>query len=59
MKGHIMDGGSTSARGQELVFGAFSLLPQQRLLYRANTPVRIGSRAREILLALVERPASW
>ena len=50
-----MDGESTSAQGRELVFGAFRLLPQLRLLYRANTPVRIGCRAREILLALVER----
>jgi DNA-binding winged helix-turn-helix (wHTH) protein len=50
-----MDGESTSARGRELVFGAFRLLPQQRLLYQGNTAVRIGCRAREILLTLVER----
>ncbi|HEY6925521.1 MAG TPA: transcriptional regulator [Steroidobacteraceae bacterium] len=41
--------------GTEVVFGPFRLLPRQRLLYRANTPVRIGSRAREILIVLVER----
>src|SRR5260370_28472442 len=39
----------------ELTFGPFRLLPQQRLLLRADTPLRLGSRAREILLALVER----
>ena len=41
-------------QGPELVFGAFRFLPQQRLLYRGNTPVRIGSRAREILVTLLE-----
>jgi DNA-binding winged helix-turn-helix (wHTH) protein len=46
---------SISAQAPELVFGTFRLLPQQRLLYRANTPVRLGCRAREILVALVER----
>jgi DNA-binding winged helix-turn-helix (wHTH) protein len=30
-------------------------VPHQRLLYRSDTPVRIGSRAREILGILVER----
>lgn len=42
-------------QGPELVFGSFRLLPQQRLLYRDNTQVRIGCRAREILVTLVER----
>jgi DNA-binding winged helix-turn-helix (wHTH) protein len=37
------------------VFGDFRLLRQQRLLYRANTRVHIGSRAREILVTLLER----
>jgi DNA-binding winged helix-turn-helix (wHTH) protein len=45
----------TLAQGPELVFGSFRLLPQQRLLYRDNTQVRIGCRAREILVTLVER----
>jgi DNA-binding winged helix-turn-helix (wHTH) protein len=44
-----------SAQGPELVFGNFRLLPQQRLLYRDNMQVRIGCRAREILVTLVER----
>ena len=43
------------AQGPELVFGSFRLLPQQRLLYRDNAQVRIGCRAREILVTLVER----
>ena len=41
--------------GLELTFGPFRLLPQQRALLRAETPLRLGSRAREILFALVER----
>lgn len=44
-----------SMGGLELQFGPFRLLPQQQLLLRTNTPQRLGSRAREILLALVER----
>jgi DNA-binding winged helix-turn-helix (wHTH) protein len=41
--------------GQELTFGPFRLDPQQRVILRADAPLRLGSRAREILLALVER----
>jgi DNA-binding winged helix-turn-helix (wHTH) protein len=41
--------------GQEIAFGPFRLYPQQRVLLRADTPLRLGSRAREILLFLVER----
>ena len=44
-----------SVQGPEVLFGNFRLLPQQRLLYRNNTQVRIGCRAREILVTLVER----
>jgi predicted ATPase/DNA-binding winged helix-turn-helix (wHTH) protein len=43
------------ASGMELQFGPFRLLPQQRLLLHSDTPLRLGSRAREILFALVER----
>jgi DNA-binding winged helix-turn-helix (wHTH) protein len=50
-----MNSQSLSTYGPELAFGPFRFLPQQRLLYRANTPVPIGSRAREILVVLVER----
>jgi predicted ATPase/DNA-binding winged helix-turn-helix (wHTH) protein len=37
-------------------FGPFRLLPTQRLLLEAGKPVRLGSRALDILIALVERP---
>jgi len=37
-------------------FGSFRLLPSRRLLLDGETPVHLGSRALEILIALVERP---
>jgi DNA-binding winged helix-turn-helix (wHTH) protein len=37
-------------------FGLFRLLPRQRLLLRADKAVPLGSRALDILIALVERP---
>src|SRR5260370_35565978 len=37
-------------------FGSFRLLASRRLLLDGETPVRLGSRALEILIALVERP---
>jgi len=37
-------------------FGSFRLLPTRRLLFDGETPVRLGSRALEILIALIERP---
>ena len=40
---------------QAICFGSFRLLMGQRLLLEGHTPVRLGSRALEILLALVER----
>jgi DNA-binding winged helix-turn-helix (wHTH) protein len=36
-------------------FGPFHLIPTQRLLLEAGKPLRLGSRALEILIALVER----
>ena len=36
-------------------FGSFRLLPAQRLLLEGDQPVRLGSRAFDILAALVER----
>jgi DNA-binding winged helix-turn-helix (wHTH) protein len=45
-----------SCHGQQIMFGPFRLCSQQRVLLRANTPVRLGSRALEILIALVDRP---
>jgi DNA-binding winged helix-turn-helix (wHTH) protein len=37
-------------------FGPFHLVPTQRLLLEGEKPVRLGSRALEILIALVDRP---
>ena len=37
-------------------FGPFRLLPRQRLLLEAGKPVHVGSRAIDLLIALVERP---
>jgi predicted ATPase/DNA-binding winged helix-turn-helix (wHTH) protein len=39
-----------------ICFGSFRLLPAQRLLLEGDQPLRLGSRALEILIALVERP---
>jgi DNA-binding winged helix-turn-helix (wHTH) protein len=41
--------------GQKLTFGPFRLDRQQRVIFRGHAPLRLGSRAREILLTLVER----
>src|ERR1700754_2010197 len=38
-----------------IAFGPFVLNPTQRVLLRGDRPVRLGSRAREILICLVER----
>jgi predicted ATPase/DNA-binding winged helix-turn-helix (wHTH) protein len=39
-------------------FGSFSLWPMQRLLLQDNRPVHLGSRALDILIALLERPGN-
>jgi predicted ATPase/DNA-binding winged helix-turn-helix (wHTH) protein len=39
-----------------IAFGPFHLFPAQHMLLEAGEPVRLGSRALEILVALVERP---
>jgi len=39
-----------------LVFGPFRLFPMQRLLTESGKPVRLGSRALDILMTLLERP---
>jgi DNA-binding winged helix-turn-helix (wHTH) protein len=45
---------STSSTNVVLSFGPFRLMPSQGLLLRAGQPVPIGSRALNILVALVE-----
>jgi predicted ATPase/DNA-binding winged helix-turn-helix (wHTH) protein len=46
---------STIPGEHTISFGPFHLLPAQRLLLEADKPLRTGSRALEILIALVER----
>ncbi|MBR0646923.1 ATP-binding protein [Plastoroseomonas hellenica] len=41
---------------REIRFGPFRLQPERQLLLEGEKPVRIGSRALEILVALVEQP---
>jgi predicted ATPase len=41
---------------QAIYFGPFRLFAEQRLLVEGDQPVRLGSRAFDILAALVERP---
>ena len=40
----------------EIAFGPFRLAPAQFLLLEGDNPVRLGSRALEILIVLLERP---
>jgi DNA-binding winged helix-turn-helix (wHTH) protein len=44
------------AHRRAISFGSFRLMPAQRLLLRGNEPLCLGSRALDILIALVERP---
>src|SRR5258708_5369591 len=43
------------ASERALAFGPFRLIPSQKLLLDNDKPVRLGSRALELLIALVER----
>src|SRR6266481_6089998 len=47
---------ATSRGEHAFAFGPFRLVPTQRLLLEDDNPVRVGSRALDILTALVERP---
>src|SRR5260370_15571472 len=42
--------------GRAISFGSFRLLPGQRVLLEGGQPVRLGSRAFDILATLLERP---
>jgi predicted ATPase/DNA-binding winged helix-turn-helix (wHTH) protein len=44
------------SRDEFLTFGPFRLFPTQRLLFDGDRPVALGSRAMELLVALVRRP---
>jgi predicted ATPase/DNA-binding winged helix-turn-helix (wHTH) protein len=46
---------STSSAERAASFGPFRLLPTQQLLLEGDNPIRLGSRALEILIVLVER----
>jgi len=47
---------TSSATPVEIAFGSFRLHPSQFLLLEGDNPVRLGSRALEILVVLLERP---
>ena len=47
--------GSAGAAPAKVSFGPFCLLPTQFLLREGDTPVPLGSRALDILIALLER----
>jgi DNA-binding winged helix-turn-helix (wHTH) protein len=47
---------TSRATPSEISFGPFRLLPKQFLLLEGDKPVSLGSRALEILIALLERP---
>jgi predicted ATPase/DNA-binding winged helix-turn-helix (wHTH) protein len=54
-RGKLVD--VSAASGERAIsFGPFRLVPTQRLLLEDGNPVRVGSRALDILTALVERP---
>ena len=52
---HEVEVSAQAASERAVSFGPFRLLPTQRLLLEGDKPVRLGSRALEILIALVER----
>ena len=47
--------GAVTMDGSTILFGPFRLFREQRLLLEGDRPVRLGSRAFDILAALVER----
>jgi DNA-binding winged helix-turn-helix (wHTH) protein len=47
---------ATTSDERAVSFGPFRLLPERRLLLEGDRPVRLGSRALDILVALVENP---
>ena len=42
-------------RPRQFAFGPFRLFPAQQLLLEGKSPVRLGGRARDLLIALVEQ----
>jgi predicted ATPase/DNA-binding winged helix-turn-helix (wHTH) protein len=54
--GDKVDARRTATAEREISFDRFRLLPAQRLLLEGGKPVRLGSRALELLIALTEHP---
>ena len=52
----MADTDHNNGAARAVLFGPFRLLPAQRLLLSGNKPVQVGSRAFDILVALLERP---
>src|SRR5215472_12610263 len=53
--GHEAEVSAQAVSESSVSFGPYRLLPAQRLLLEGEKPVRLGSRALDILIALVER----
>jgi predicted ATPase/DNA-binding winged helix-turn-helix (wHTH) protein len=51
-------GQAAASGGHAIAFGTFRLLPQQRVLLEDGRPLRLGSRALDILVALAEHPGA-
>jgi DNA-binding winged helix-turn-helix (wHTH) protein len=45
-----------SSAERAIAFGPFRIFPRQRLLLEAGKPVHIGSRALDLLIAMLEQP---
>jgi predicted ATPase/DNA-binding winged helix-turn-helix (wHTH) protein len=58
LKERAVPGGPPESSGRSFAFGPFTLVPERQLLLRGDTPVRIGGRAIDILLVLVEQAGS-
>ena len=54
--GTMTSGQSDETTNEVVAFGPFRLFVGRRLLLEGEAPVRLGSRARDILVALVEKP---
>ncbi|MEO8645324.1 transcriptional regulator [Pseudomonas sp.] len=53
MNGSATDSSETQCP-QSIIFGQFHLLPTQRLLLKNGKPIELGSRALDVLIALLE-----
>jgi hypothetical protein len=55
-RGPLTSGNSLADNNRCFSFGPFRLIPAQRLLLEGETEVRLGSRAFDILVTMVEQP---